>query len=257
VEINIGEIRSDEGRRNPSFLVSDDWIFHPVPATDFCRTSLTSGRGETTIYRKPSQAYRPPSCFCGASATNLSLPLHLFTIPQTQRFRLTVIALSTLVVLASAGIAIWRLRPVPPPRPTADLVVVHKSERRLDLYQKGVLLRSYVVSLGPDAVGAKWREGDGKTPEGQYRIDYRKEDSSFHRALHISYPEPKDIAAARARGLSPGGLVMIHGTKNGLSPTGRQRLPPDWTDGCIAVTDREIDEIWRLVPDGTKIVLEP
>ena len=162
-------------------------------------------------------------------------------------------------VLTAAGLAIWGFWPAPPPPPNAkaDLVVVHKAARRLDLYRSGVLLKSYAVSLGTQPVGPKWREGDGRTPEGVYRIDYRKADSSFHRALHISYPEPKDIAAARSSGVSPGGLVMIHGTKNGLSQRGVEKLPSDWTDGCVAVTDQDIDEIWRRVPVGTKIILVP
>jgi murein L,D-transpeptidase YafK len=127
----------------------------------------------------------------------------------------------------------------------------------MDLFRRGALLKSYVVSLGSNPVGPKWREGDGKTPEGEYRIDSRKADSSFHRALHISYPDAKDVAAAQARGVDPGGQVMIHGTKNGLSSRGRAQLPEDWTDGCVAVNDQEIDEIWRMVPDGTRIILEP
>jgi murein L,D-transpeptidase YafK len=168
-----------------------------------------------------------------------------------------------LLVLAVVGLAIWSLWPATPPSPkaarvaTADLVVVHKAARRLDLYRGGVLLKSYPVSLGPHPVGPKWQEGDGRTPEGVYRIDYRKADSGFHRALHISYPEPKDVAAAQAHGVSPGGLVMIHGTKNGLTRFGRKLLPADWTDGCVAVTDQQIDELWRTVPDGTEIILEP
>jgi len=179
---------------------------------------------------------------------------------RIQQYRSVASALAALVILVAAGLALWSLRPAPPvsrPHQKADLVVVHKAARRLELYERGVLLRSYAVSLGPDPIGPKWRVGDGKTPEGVYRIDYRKADSSFHRALHISYPEPKDVAVARAHGISPGELVMIHGTKNGLSRTKEERLPRDWTDGCIAVTNREMDEIWRLVPDGTKIIIEP
>jgi murein L,D-transpeptidase YafK len=163
------------------------------------------------------------------------------------------------LVLTAVGLAIRDFWPVPspPPNAEADLVVVYKAARRLDLYRSGVLLKSYAVSLGTDPVGPKWREGDGRTPEGVYRIDYRKADSSFHRALHISYPAPKDIAAARSSGVSPGGLVMIHGTKNGLSQRGREQLPADWTDGCVAVSDQDIDEIWRAVPVGTTIILVP
>jgi murein L,D-transpeptidase YafK len=165
---------------------------------------------------------------------------------------------SIALALAVAGVAQCSFRAArPPPKTTADLVVVHKAARRLELYRGGVLLKSFAVSLGPHPTGPKQREGDGRTPEGEYRIDYRKADSSFYRALHISYPGPADVAGARSRGVSPGGLVMIHGTKNGLSRQDAARLPADWTDGCIAVTDREIDEIWRLVPDGTRIVITP
>jgi murein L,D-transpeptidase YafK len=161
--------------------------------------------------------------------------------------------------LALAGLATWNLWPGSP-LPTdarADLVVVHKATRRLDLYQHGVLLKSYSVSLGRHPEGPKREQGDGRTPEGEYVLDYRNPGSSFYRALHISYPAPADLASARAHGASPGGLVMVHGMKNGLGWLGRLHLVFDWTDGCVAVTDREMDEIWRAVPDGTKIVLTP
>jgi murein L,D-transpeptidase YafK len=162
-------------------------------------------------------------------------------------------------VLMVAGLATWSLWPTLP-LPTdakADLVVVNKAARRLDLYRGDVLLKSYAVSLGRHPIGPKQKQGDGRTPEGEYRLDYRKGDSSFHRALHISYPGPADIAAARSNGVDAGGLVMIHGMKNGLGWLGRLHLAFDWTDGCVAVTNREMDEIWRSVPDGTKIVLRP
>ena len=139
----------------------------------------------------------------------------------------------------------------------ADLIVVHKAARRLELYQRGTLLKAYAVSLGRHPYGNKQQQGDGKTPEGEYRLDYRKPDSAFHRALHISYPGPADVATARSRGVDPGGAVMIHGMKNGLGWLGRLHRAVDWTDGCVAVTDQEMDEIWRAVPDGTKILLEP
>ena len=172
--------------------------------------------------------------------------------------RLATVIASLVLALAVAGVAQCSFRAArPSPSAMADLVVVHKAARRLELYRRGVLLRSFAVSLGPHPTGPKQREGDGRTPEGEYRIDYRKADSSFYRALHISYPGSADVASARSRGVSPGGLVMIHGMKNGLSPRDATRLPADWTDGCIAVTDREMDDIWRAVPDGTKIVITP
>jgi murein L,D-transpeptidase YafK len=174
--------------------------------------------------------------------------------------RLGIVVGLIALALALACLSVWHFwptKPKPPSTAMADLVVVHKAARRLELYRGGVLLRSFAVSLGPHPKGPKQQEGDGRTPEGEYRIDYRKPDSAFYRALHISYPGPADVAAARSRGVSPGGLVMIHGEKNGLSPQQAARLPADWTDGCIAVTDREMDEIWRAVPDGTKIIITP
>jgi murein L,D-transpeptidase YafK len=166
--------------------------------------------------------------------------------------------LVALVLLVTVLVA-WSIWPTPalPPGERADLVVVDKAAHRLALYRGGALLKSYAVSLGRNPTGAKQQEGDGRTPEGEYRLDYRKADSSFYRALHISYPGLADVAAARSRGINPGGLVMIHGMKNGLGWLGRLHLAIDWTDGCVAVTDREMDEIWRAVPDGTKIVLKP
>jgi murein L,D-transpeptidase YafK len=161
--------------------------------------------------------------------------------------------------LVLAGLATWNLWPVSalPPDAKADLIVVHKATRRLDLYRHGVLLKSYSVSLGRHPEGPKRQQGDGRTPEGEYVLDYRIPNSSFYRALHISYPDPADRAAARTQGVDPGGLVMVHGIKNGLGWLGRLHVAFDWTDGCVAVTDREMDEIWRAVPDGTKVTLRP
>lgn len=138
----------------------------------------------------------------------------------------------------------------------ADRVVVLKADHRLELYDDGKLLRSYPVSLGREPIGPKRREGDRRTPEGSYVIDFRKPDSSYHRALHISYPRPDQVAAARARGEPPGGLIMIHGLPNGAGFLGRLHLLSDWTIGCIAVTNAEIEEIWRVVPDGTPVEIK-
>ena len=161
--------------------------------------------------------------------------------------------------LVLAGLATWSLWPSSalPADAKADLVVVHKATHSLELYRHGALLKSYSVSLGRHPEGTKRHQGDGRTPEGQYVLDYRKPNSSFYRALHISYPSPADLVAARTQGVDPGGLVMVHGMKNGWGWLGRLHLAFDWTDGCVAVTDREMDEIWRAVPDGTKITLEP
>lgn len=140
----------------------------------------------------------------------------------------------------------------------ADLIVVNKSDRTLTLMRQGVQLASYHVSLGKRAnAGPKQREGDKKTPQGHYFIDSRNAHSRFSLSLHISYPNKKDIKAAKEAGYPPGEHIMIHGQPNGwgwLSPL-LQRI--DWTAGCIAVTNTEMREIWSLVPTGTQVHIEP
>lgn len=138
-----------------------------------------------------------------------------------------------------------------------DLIVVKKADRLLELRSHGSVVRSYAISLGGNPDGPKRQEGDERTPEGHYTIDYRKIDSSFHRALHISYPAPAERAWSKAHGLDPGGLIMIHGLPNGFGFVGRLHRLRDWTDGCIAVTNPEIEGIWQLVSDGTAIRIEP
>lgn len=141
--------------------------------------------------------------------------------------------------------------------PRADRIYVEKAKRTLTLYRKNESLETYKISLGTAPVGHKEKEGDGKTPEGRYTIDYRNARSQFHRALHISYPAAADKAHARALGVSPGGDVMIHGLGKGFAWMGALHAAKDWTLGCIAVTNEEIEEIWRAVPDGTPIEIVP
>jgi murein L,D-transpeptidase YafK len=169
--------------------------------------------------------------------------------------------IGAIAVVAAALVtgAVWANRSfVPLPADAhADLLVVEKSKHLLTLYSHGVALRSYHVSLGRGAGGAKEREGDKRTPEGRYVIDSRNSNSAFHRALHVSYPSAADQARARAAGYEPGRDVMIHGMRNGFGWLGRAHRIFDWTRGCVAVTDDEIDEIWRVVPDGTPIEFRP
>lgn len=141
--------------------------------------------------------------------------------------------------------------------PKADRVFVEKSRRQLTLYRKDEVLKTYKIALGPDPVGHKEKEGDGRTPEGRYTIDYRNARSQFHRALHISYPSAADKAHARALGVSPGGDIMIHGLGKAFSWMGTLHAARDWTLGCIAVTNAEIEEIWKAVPDGTPVEIVP
>lgn len=140
---------------------------------------------------------------------------------------------------------------------TADQVVINKSKRELLLLRKGKLLRSYKVALGRNPVGAKQFQGDGKTPEGAYTISGRNVRSAFHRSLRVSYPSDADRDHARHLGRDPGGDIMIHGLPNGQGWIGAAHRATDWTQGCIAVTNAEIEEIWNLVPDGTPVEIHP
>jgi len=141
--------------------------------------------------------------------------------------------------------------------PKADLIVVEKSAYRMRLFSHGQELQSFRVALGRGSSGNKVREGDNKVPEGTYRIAGRNPHSTFHLSLRIGYPTPEQARMAQARGINPGGDVMIHGIRRGLGWIGPLHRYLDWTRGCIAVTDNEMDEIWRWMPDGTVIVIEP
>ncbi len=141
--------------------------------------------------------------------------------------------------------------------PKADKVVVIKSERLMMLLKDGEIIKSYKVALGRNPEGRKVRRGDDRTPEGLYYLDRRNINSRFHRALHISYPNSEDVQYAKAHGVSPGSDIMIHGLPKGYEDVGKWHRTYDWTKGCIAVTNSEIDEIWSLVPDGTPIEIEP
>ncbi len=139
----------------------------------------------------------------------------------------------------------------------ADQVIIYKSLRRLDLLHDGKRLRSYRISLGGNPLGHKQQEGDSRTPEGDYKIDWRNPKSKYHLSLHISYPDKSDKASARKRGVSPGGDIMIHGLPNGWEAAGMALAGVDWTDGCIAVDNWAIKEIWDAVPNGTPISILP
>jgi len=119
------------------------------------------------------------------------------------------------------------------------------------------VVKTYKIALGGDPIGPKTRQGDHKTPEGIYILDRRNAHSQFHKAIHVSYPNDRDRAAARAKGVSPGGDVFVHGLPNGFGYVGAAHRLKDWTDGCIAVTNEEIDEIWKSVADGTPIEIRP
>ncbi|MGE5284315.1 MAG: L,D-transpeptidase family protein [Actinomycetota bacterium] len=140
---------------------------------------------------------------------------------------------------------------------SVDRILIEKNARRLMLISRGEVLKTYKIALGGNPTGRKERQGDNKTPEGTYVIDARNRDSRFHLSLHLSYPNEKDKSRAKALGVSPGGDIMIHGIKNGFSRVSNAPAGVDWTKGCIAVTNEEIEEIAKLAPNGTIVEIRP
>ena len=163
---------------------------------------------------------------------------------------------ASLPPLAEATPAPTPLPPLPPDA-VADRIQIRKAARDLTLYRGEAALRTYGVALGSNPDGQKEIEGDGRTPEGRYRISGRNPQSKYHLALRISYPSGADRARAAKLGKSAGGDIMIHGLPNGYGFIGAGHRLRDWTIGCIAVTDEEIEEIWRVVPDGCVVDIEP
>ena len=138
-----------------------------------------------------------------------------------------------------------------------DKVLVKKSRREMYLLSGDTVVRSYHIALGANPTGDKQRRGDERTPEGTYTLDFKNPNSAYYKSIHISYPGPEDIRRAMRQGVDPGGEIMIHGQKNGYRMFARENQRFDWTEGCIAVTDRDMDEIWKLVPIGTTIEIDP
>jgi murein L,D-transpeptidase YafK len=138
-----------------------------------------------------------------------------------------------------------------------DHVVVSKHERKLALLSQGKEVRSYRIALGSAPTRAKSRRGDHRTPEGLYVLDSRNANSKFYKAFHVSYPNSKDIVASRKLGVRPGADILLHGLPKIYAWVGKAHTLHDWTDGCIAVTDEEMDEIWKLVRVGTPIEIKP
>jgi murein L,D-transpeptidase YafK len=139
----------------------------------------------------------------------------------------------------------------------ADSLLVQKRLRSLTLYANGIPIKSYRIALGGDPVGHKQFEGDQRTPEGLYRIEWRKENSSYYRALRVSYPNPNDRTAAERMNKNPGGDIMVHGAPRGLGLFGSIMNEFDWTNGCIAVDNASMAEIWSSVDVGTPILITP
>ena len=143
------------------------------------------------------------------------------------------------------------------PSISADSIVVEKARRTLTLYNQGAPVRIYFVALGKNPVGPKVARGDNRTPEGIYHIAAHNPDSKYHLSLLVSYPNEKDLAEASARGVTTGGDIMIHGLPDQFASYGSAHRQWDWTKGCIAVTNAEIEEIWSAIPDGAAIQIKP
>lgn len=139
----------------------------------------------------------------------------------------------------------------------ADSILILKKDHVMELLAGGKVIRSYKVALGQGGLAPKVRQGDGRTPEGHYIIDAKYAASEYHKALHISYPNAEDRKRAAMLGVSPGGSILIHGLPNGKGYIGAAHRLYDWTLGCIAVTDEEIDEVWNLVAVGTPVEIRP
>lgn len=167
------------------------------------------------------------------------------------------LALAGVLCFAADGVHADRAVTAADEFPMADHVVVHKAERRLELLRDGEVFRSFPISLGANPEGHKEREGDQRTPEGTYRLDWRNKNSQFFLAMRVSYPSAEDVRRARARGLNPGNNIMIHGLPNVLRYPADHYRNEDWTDGCIAVSNSAMIDIWLSVPDDTPITILP
>jgi murein L,D-transpeptidase YafK len=172
----------------------------------------------------------------------------------TSTRRPIVLFLALLMAVVLAGCAGGTQKPA-----QVDQVVVKKSERKIELIQNGKVLREFRIALGDRPRGHKMKEGDERTPEGEYILDWRNPNSRFYKSIHVSYPNDRDIRFARLMGTDPGGMIMIHGQPNYIrsAKVMAEYQRRDWTNGCIAVQNHEMDVIWQTVRDGTPIKILP
>jgi tetratricopeptide (TPR) repeat protein len=207
----------------------------------------------------PDSEYRRDSQMMMLQIQNVIIKDDLIAEQQTQidSYRLRVKAQEKEIIDLQQKIKTLEQKVFELRREPVDKVLIEKKKRRLSLISRGEVIKTYKIALGGNPVGPKERQGDNKTPEGTYTIESRNRRSNFHLSLRISYPNQKDKKRAKELGASPGGDIMIHGIKNGLSWIGGFHTEIDWTEGCIAVTNKEMEEIARLVPNGTPIEIRP
>ena len=196
--------------------------------------------------------------------------LHLRNIPL-MRWLLAALCLSFAVTCQASVVITVNGKPVdknqvlqstPSAQPvragqSIDKILVLKSARRLQLISDGKPIKTYRISLGKQPKGPKMREGDKRTPEGLYWVDWRKKSDKFNLAMHINYPNISDAATARREGVNPGSMIMIHGTPDSEENPEELFHTLDWTDGCIAMKNYEMREVWNLVKDGTMVEIRP
>lgn len=168
-----------------------------------------------------------------------------------RKFKL-IFAGAALLLFTATAYNLWPEQPLPEDH-QVDRIVVEKSQRQMHVYSGDRLLKTYQIALGFSPEGDKQMEGDGRTPEGTYTINDRNPNSGYHLNLGISYPSEEDMREAEALGKNPGGDIKIHGLRNGLGYIGKLHRHMDWTAGCIAVTNTEMDELYERVPIGTEI----
>lgn len=211
------------------------------------------------ISNYPDSAYRRDSQMMMLQIQNVIIKDNLIAEQQSQidTYRGRIKNQDNAITTQQKKIAILEQKVFKQRTAPADKVLIEKKKRRLKLISNGKAIKTYKIALGGDPVGPKKRQGDNKTPEGTYTIESRNRHSDYHLSLRISYPNDKDKAQAKEQGVSPGGDIMIHGIKNGLSWVGGFHTEMDWTEGCIAVTDGEMEEIARLVPNGTPVEIRP
>jgi len=172
-----------------------------------------------------------------------------------ERYRRSLFSSIAVCLVIACTLAAHAARKTPIPQ--ADHIIIVKSERTMTLLREGQVLKTFRIALGHNPMGAKVQEGDERTPEGMYTIDSRNPSSQFHLALHISYPNAEDRERAKKLGVSPGVNIMIHGLPPAFAWLGPLHRQHDWTLGCVAVTDPEIEEIWNMVPNGTTVEIKP
>ena len=220
-----------------------------------CSISLPKKRSPARAKTRSVRIDFRTKCFGSASRLRIAFsPLVKYHAGGVSK---VILAASIVIcILALYFYAHYNWHPLPVGT-TIDRILVEKSAKRLSIFRDGNQVKRYRIALGRNPVGAKQEEGDMKTPEGIYKIDNRNAQSSFHLALHISYPSDEDNGRAAARGVSAGSDIMIHGIQNGRGWIGAFHRWKNWTAGCIALTDEEIEELWRVTPDGTTIEIRP